>query len=190
MTGGKGMETRVGETRLILKRGDITVEQVDAVVNAASSRMRGGGGVDGAIHRAGGPEVLAECRRVVPDGSELPAGEAVLAGAGKLPARALIHTVGPIWSGGEAGEKRLLASCYERSLNLAARAGLRSLAFPAVSTGVYGYPFEEAAELSLSEVIDFCRSHPEELDEIRLVYHSEEDLRRAEEALVRLLAAD
>lgn len=184
------MEIQVGQTRLILKRGDITAEKVDAVVNAASSQMRGGGGVDGAIHQAGGPEIMAECRRVVPDGSLLPTGEAVLTEAGKLSARAIVHTVGPIWSGGEADESRLLTSCYRQSLALSARAGLRSLAFPALSTGVYGYPFEEAAQLSLAEIIRYCRANPEELDEVRLVYHSNEDLQAAQRTLARLLDED
>ena len=184
------MEIQVERTRLILKRGDITVEKVDAVVNAASSRMRGGGGVDGAIHRAGGPEIMAECRRVVPDGSELPTGEAVLTEAGKLPARAIVHTVGPVWKGGGSDENRLLVSCYRRSLALAGRAGLRSLAFPALSTGVYDYPFDEAAKLSLGEIIRYCRANSEELDEVRLVYHSDEDLQAAEQTLARLLDKD
>ena len=181
-------ETDFGGKRLILGRGDITAEKVDAVVNAANSRMRGGGGVDGAIHRAGGPEILAECIRVVPEGSELPAGQAVITGSGKLPARAVIHTVGPVWQCGGAGEAELLASCYRSCLALATRAGLGNLAFPAVSTGIYGYPFEAALAISLDEILDFCRKNPGALDEIRLVYFDAGDLAAAEAALATRIA--
>ena len=140
--------------RLIVETGDITKAQVDAIVNAANSSLLGGGGVDGAIHRAGGPAILAECRRIragqYRDG--LPPGKAVETGAGNLPCRYVIHTVGPVWHGGSRGEPGLLASCYRESLALAERLGLESVAFPAISTGVYGYPRHLAAKAAWEAV--------------------------------------
>jgi O-acetyl-ADP-ribose deacetylase (regulator of RNase III) len=136
--------------RLIVETGDVTRARVDAIVNAANSSLLGGGGVDGSIHRAGGPAILAECRRIraeqYPDG--LPPGKAVETGAGNLPCRYVIHTVGPVWHGGSRGEPGLLADCYRESLALAERLGLESVAFPAISTGVYGYPRHLAARVA------------------------------------------
>lgn len=143
--------------RVECKRGDITFETVDAIVNAANETLRGGGGVDGAIHRAAGPGLLAECRERHPRGC--PTGEARMTSGHALPARFVIHTVGPVWHGGNQGEAGALASCYRSSLELAAIGGLRSLAFPAISTGVYGYPWEEAAEVSLSSLAEGLARH-------------------------------
>ncbi len=140
--------------RLSVTTGDITRVHADAIVNAANSSLLGGGGVDGAIHRAGGPSILEECRRMraarFPDG--LPAGDAVETTAGLLPARWVIHTVGPIWHGGSAGEPGTLARCYRSCLELAARRGAQSVAFPAISTGVYGYPREGAARIAADAI--------------------------------------
>jgi O-acetyl-ADP-ribose deacetylase len=142
-------------------RGDITTLDVDAIVNAANERMLGGGGVDGAIHRAAGPELLAACRDVpeVRPGVRCPTGEARLTPGFRLPARFVIHTVGPVWHGGARGEPELLARCYRSALTLARDRGLRSIAFPAISCGVYGYPLDEAAAVAVREVSAFQAEH-------------------------------
>jgi O-acetyl-ADP-ribose deacetylase (regulator of RNase III) len=164
--------------RVWVKVGDLTAEAVDAIVNAANSSLLGGGGVDGAIHRAGGPQILAECRALrearYPQG--LSTGEAVITTGGRLPARHVIHTVGPVHgrSGGE--DARLLGNCYMNSIALAAAHGLETLAFPAISTGVYGYPKEEAARVALAAIERALESHAAIL-EVRLVFFSEGDAR-------------
>jgi O-acetyl-ADP-ribose deacetylase (regulator of RNase III) len=150
--------------RVEVVRGDLTEQEVDAVVNAANSSLLGGGGVDGAIHRAGGPEILAECRTL----GGCDTGDAKATTGGRLPARWVIHTVGPVWRGGEEGEAELLASCHRRSLEVARELGARTVAFPAISTGVYGYPVESAADVAVAAV----RGH--DLDLVRFVLFGDE----------------
>ncbi len=139
---------------LELVEGDITQQTTDAIVNAANSSLMGGGGVDGAIHRAGGPAILEECKNIVAKEGRLPAGQAVATTGGRLAARYVIHTVGPVWNGGNHREPETLASCYLESLKLADSMHLRSVAFPSISTGVYGYPMALAAELALPTVAE------------------------------------
>lgn len=173
--------------RVTLKVGDITQEAVDAVVNAANGTLMGGGGVDGAIHRAGGPAILDECRAVraerYPDG--LPTGEAVLTTAGNMPARRVIHTVGPVYGRGGPAKAEQLARCYRNALALAAAHGLATVAFPAISTGVYGYPLDEAAAVSSGAILQALRSNPA-ITEVRLVFFAADDA----EAFLRHQAFD
>ncbi len=149
------MEMSIGSCKLDLVQGDITQQATDAIVNAANRDLAGGGGVDGAIHRGGGPSIMAETREKYPQGC--PTGEAVITGAGQLPARYVIHTVGPIWRGGKQGEPDLLASAYRRSLEVAVDNHCQSVAFPSLSTGAYGYPLELAAGTALRTVLAFLR---------------------------------
>jgi O-acetyl-ADP-ribose deacetylase (regulator of RNase III) len=158
------MDVKIGNALLSLVEGDITLEETDAIVNAANERLMGGAGVDGAIHRAGGPAIMEECRRI----GGCPTGQAVITTGGNLKAKYVIHTVGPIYRGGTRGEANLLRSAYHESLKLAAAKGLRSIAFPAISTGVYGYPMDEAARIALQTAIDYLREH-RDLDLVRFV---------------------
>jgi O-acetyl-ADP-ribose deacetylase (regulator of RNase III) len=141
-------------TLMVTGPGDITCEQTDAIVNAANSSLLGGGGVDGAIHRAGGPAILAECRQIVARIGRLPAGQAVATCAGNLPAPHVIHTVGPFWNGGNRGEAEALASCHRESIRIADELGLASIAFPAISTGAYRYPVERAAQVAVGSAAE------------------------------------
>src|SRR5215213_1233499 len=163
--------------RLEAVRGDITGEAVHAIVNAANSSLLGGGGVDGAIHRAAGPELLEACRGL----GGCPTGDAKATPGFRLPARWVIHTVGPVWRGGSAGERALLASCYRRSLEVADELGARSVAFPAISTGVYGYPAEEAATIA----VDTLRSTPTSVELVKLVAFDDRTLRLYEDRFIQ-----
>jgi O-acetyl-ADP-ribose deacetylase (regulator of RNase III) len=142
-------------------KGDITAMKVDVIVNAANSSLLGGGGVDGAIHRAGGPQILEDCQAVRARQGGCPTGEAVITRAGKLPAQHVIHTVGPVWCGGQNREPEKLANCYRNSLQLAIDHGCRTIAFPNISTGIYGYPKEAAANIALETVTEFLSQHDE-----------------------------
>ncbi|KIC95348.1 O-acetyl-ADP-ribose deacetylase [Flavihumibacter solisilvae] len=146
-------------TRISLHKGDITKLRVDAIVNAANSSLMGGGGVDGAIHRAGGPAILEECRKIVARQGGCKTGEVVITTAGNLPAKFVIHAVGPVWHGGNEGEEKLLADCYRNSLVMAGSHGCRSVSFPNISTGVYGFPKDRAAVIAAGTVIDFINSN-------------------------------
>ncbi|RLG94043.1 O-acetyl-ADP-ribose deacetylase [Candidatus Bathyarchaeota archaeon] len=168
------MEFRIGNAKIRIIRGDITEQETDAIVNAANSSLMGGGGVDGAIHRKGGPKILEECKRIRrtqwPNG--LPTGKAVITTGGNLKAKYVIHTVGPVWRGGKHGEAELLADAYRNSLKLAVSKGIRTISFPAISTGAYGYPMEEAAEVALKTVRDFLEDE-DKLDEVVFVLFTE-----------------
>ncbi|MBW8324028.1 MAG: O-acetyl-ADP-ribose deacetylase [Prolixibacteraceae bacterium] len=153
-------------SRITLLQGDITKLNVDAIVNAANSSLMGGGGVDGAIHRTGGPIILAECRQIVARQGRCATGEAVVTSGGNLPARYVIHTVGPVWHGGNNNEANLLQNAYSNSLKLAVENGIETIAFPNISTGVYGFPKEKAAEIAIQTVTEFLSK----TDQIRQVY--------------------
>ena len=170
--------------RLELVQGDITRQDTDAIVNAANSGLRGGGGVDGAIHRAGGPAIMAECRRI----GGCPTGSAVITTGGELPARHVIHAVGPVWRGGQSGEQKLLAGAYRSSLEVAVDSGLRSVAFPSISTGAYGYPIGQAARTALAEVADFLRRNPGRLELVRFVLFTAGDFEVYGAALEEVLS--
>ena len=168
------MERIVAKTKLVLVEGDITQQDVDAIVNAANSGLLGGGGVDGAIHRAGGPQILEECKAIVSRQGRCPAGGAVVTRGGRLKARHVIHAVGPVWHGGNKGEDELLRSAYVNSLRQALAVEARSLAFPSISTGAYGFPIERAARIAFDAVREFIREH-DRLDEVRFVAFSRGD---------------
>ncbi|MCY1083153.1 O-acetyl-ADP-ribose deacetylase [Archangium lansingense] len=163
---------------LVLTQGNIVRVAADAIVNAANTSLLGGGGVDGAIHRAAGPELLAECRPL----NGCPTGEARITGGYKLPARHVIHTVGPVWQGGHKGERELLARCYRSVFELVERHGLRSVAFPSISTGAYRFPISEAAPIALREIRSALVRLPQ-LEQVTVVLFSEEDLSVYREAL-------
>jgi O-acetyl-ADP-ribose deacetylase (regulator of RNase III) len=182
-TGSSEREARWHGTRVRLLAGDITRVSVDAIVNAANSRLAGGGGVDGAIHRAGGPTLMAELNERY---EGCPTGSAVVTGAGDLPAQWVIHAVGPVWRGGDAGEAGLLASAYRASLDQAARLGATSVAFPAISCGIYGYPLDAAADVALGAVRAWLDAHPDSgLSDIAFVLRGSDAMAAFEGALER-----
>jgi len=158
----------VNKTKLSLTVGDITKQKTDAIVNAANSSLMGGGGVDGAIHRAGGPKILEECMKIREKQGGCDTGEAVITTGGNLPAKYVIHTVGPIWGGGNRREPELLANCYKNSLKLAVENGIKTISFPSISTGAYGYPMDQAANVALKAVIDFLKKD-DSLEEVVFV---------------------
>lgn len=162
-------EKLINSTRLSVVQGNITHQATDAIVNAANSSLMGGGGVDGAIHRAGGPAILEECRQIVARQGRLPAGKAVITAGGNLKTRFVIHTVGPVWHGGKQNEPELLASAYRESLKTAASHNLTSVSFPSISTGAYSYPVAEAAGIALKTVASFLAEHPSSIKEVVFV---------------------
>jgi O-acetyl-ADP-ribose deacetylase (regulator of RNase III) len=172
----------VGDAVIELVRGDIVTQDVDAIVNAANTSLLGGGGVDGAIHRAGGPAIVAECRTL----GGCATGDAKITGGGRLPARHVIHAVGPVYGGGHRGEADLLASAYRRALEVAAEAGVRSVAFPSISTGAYRFPIHEAAAIALETVAGFLARPGHGLDRVRFVLFSDQDLAVYDQALRHL----
>jgi O-acetyl-ADP-ribose deacetylase (regulator of RNase III) len=155
--GGKML--KINNSTVSLLQGDITKVEVDAIVNAANSSLMGGGGVDGAIHRAGGPAILEECKKIISKINYLPTGEAVITTGGNLPAKYVIHTVGPIWRGGNNNEPQLLSNAYKNSLKLALENNIKTIAFPSISTGVYRFPVKEASEIALKTIIDFLKEN-------------------------------
>ncbi len=178
----------INKTNFILKQGDLTKEAVDAIVNAANSRLCGGGGVDGAIHRAGGPEILKQCQVIFQKQGKCPPGQAVITSGGRLPAKYVIHTVGPIWRGGMNQEPDILRMAYLNSLSLGAERGIKSIAFPSISTGAYGYPIELACPVALQASREYAEAH-ETYDKIHFVLFSEKDLEVYHRQLQELLQA-
>lgn len=170
---------------LELVEGDIIHQPTDAIVNAANSGLRGGGGVDGAIHRAGGPAIMEECRKI----GGCPTGQARITTGGQLPARHVIHAVGPIYRGGDRGEPKLLASAYRNSLQVADEHGLKSISFPSLSTGAYGYPMDQAARIALKTVVDYLKGETI-LEQVVFVLYGSSAFSAYEEALEELLSTD
>jgi len=180
------MDRVINKTKLSLLQGDITRQSTDAIVNAANSGLMGGGGVDGAIHRAGGPAILEECKQIVSRIGRLPTGESVITTGGNLKARHVIHTVGPVWHGGHSGEPELLASAYRQSLRVAMERGLKSVSFPSISTGAFRYPAKLAATVALETVIAFLHQE-ESLEEVVFVLFDDATYQTYAQALEGLL---
>jgi O-acetyl-ADP-ribose deacetylase (regulator of RNase III) len=176
------MKTQIGDTTLELVQGDITQQDVDAIVNAANSGLAGGGGVDGAIHRAGGPSIMEECRSL----GGCPTGQAKATGAGNLKAKLVIHAVGPVYDMHGARAPELLASAYRNSLRVAAEEGCRSIAFPSLSTGAYRYPLHEAAPIALATVAEFLRTNAHSFQLVRFALFDQKALSAYEKALLKL----
>jgi len=166
-------EITVNQAKISLVQGDITEQATDAIVNAANSSLMGGGGVDGAIHAAGGSAILEECRRIVAERGRLPPGQAVITTGGRLKAKYVIHTVGPVWYGGTRNEAATLARAYRESLKLAAERGLTSVSFPSISTGAYRYPLDEAAKIALGTAVSFFKESQTSLREVVFVLYDD-----------------
>lgn len=182
------MKTQINDNVLELMVGDITEQTTEAIVNAANGSLLGGGGVDGAIHQAAGHALMDECKKIRTEqlnGEELATGEAVLTKGYELPAQYVIHTVGPVWGGGSEGEEEKLASCYQNTLMLAAANGIKSIAFPSISTGVYGFPIEQAAVVALRTVIDFLDKQA--FGYVAFTLFSDHDYRIYEAAMNRVM---
>jgi len=162
-------EVMIGQAKLSIIQGDITKQTTDAIVNAANPSLMGGGGVDGAIHRAGGPTILEECKQIVSRQGRLPTGKAVTTTGGNLKARHVIHTVGPVWHGGSSNEADLLASAYRESLKVATEHNLTSISFPSISTGAYGYPLGDASRVAVKAVVSFLKEQATSLKEVVFV---------------------
>jgi O-acetyl-ADP-ribose deacetylase (regulator of RNase III) len=175
------MKVTIHQSVLELVEGDITLQDTDAIVNAANTTLLGGGGVDGAIHRAGGPKILEECKKI----GGCPTGEARITTGGRLKAKYVIHTVGPVYKDGRHGESDLLASAYRSSLDLASQHKIRTIAFPSISTGAYGYPMEEAARVALKTVRDYLRTHPQ-IQLVRFVLFGQKAYQVYDDALRQL----
>lgn len=175
------MGKKIGKTKLSLVQGDITLQETEAIVNAANTSLLGGGGVDGAIHRAGGPKILEECKKIRAKQGGCPTGEAVITSGGNMATGYVIHTVGPVWSGGNRDEEQLLRNAYYNSLNLAKENSIKSISFPSISTGVYRFPIDKAAKIAITTVKEFIQEY--NFAEVRFVLFSERDLQVYEEAL-------
>jgi len=182
------IEISIGKSKIKMVQGDITDQETEAIVNAANPTLMGGGGVDGAIHRKGGSKILEECKKIRktewPEG--LPTGKAVITSGGKLKAQYVIHTVGPIWRGGNRDEPRLLSDAYRNSLELAVSKGLKTIAFPSISTGAYGYPVEKASRIALKTVKSFLEER-DSLEEVRFVLFSNSDFKTYRDAIKETL---
>jgi O-acetyl-ADP-ribose deacetylase (regulator of RNase III) len=163
------METVISHTKVLIVQGDITEQSVDAIVNAANPSLMGGGGVDGAIHRAGGPAILEECKKIISNQGPLAPGKAVVSTGGRLKAKYVIHTVGPIWHGGTSNEANILASAYRECLKVAADKRLTNLAFPSISTGAYGYPLAQASRIAIDSVCSFLRGRDSTINQVVFV---------------------
>jgi len=181
------VEITINQAKLSIIQGDITKQDADAIVNAANSSLMGGGGVDGAIHRAGGPAILEECKQIVARQGRLPTGKAVITTGGNLKARYVIHTVGPIWHGGNKGELELLASAYRESLKLAGENQLYSISFPSISTGAYGYPVNKASRVAIGAVIASLRESITSVREVVFVLFDSKTFRVYSSALEEII---
>ncbi|MDK2820600.1 MAG: O-acetyl-ADP-ribose deacetylase [Clostridia bacterium] len=181
------MEVTIAGTKLKLLKGDITTQKVEAIVNAANTGLWGGSGVDGAIHRVGGPAIAEECRRIREEQGGCPTGQAVITTGGLLPTCYVVHTVGPIWRSGDQGEDKLLSDAYYNSLKIAQKNKIKSIAFPSISTGAYRFPLERAARIALDTIKTFLLQNPSSFNEVRIVLYTTSILEIYKKALMNLL---